>query len=104
MSRRVIEGRQHQGVDERVAYSIDTSTWGGSPTSPSVTVRTINLDDTFTDVTATVMPTNSPSVAGDVITLSLLRNLTAGVRYRVEVQFTSGGNLYEPFFVVLGEA
>lgn len=99
-----MEGTQRQGADERVAYSIDTSTWGGTPTNVTATVKTINLDDTFTDVTATVMPTNSPSVAGDIITLSLLRGLTAGVRYRVEVQFTSGGNLYEPYFVVLGEA
>lgn len=93
-----------QGVDERIAYQIVTTNWGGSPTSVSAVAKAWNpLTRQFSDVTSTVFPANSPTVSGDTITLSLLRALTEGVVYRVEVQFTSNGNLFECFFTVNGE-
>ena len=94
--REVVEGTQVQGEDEEVIYSVDTSNWGGTPTSPSVKV----YDADGTDVTGDKMPTNSPSVATDTITLSPLKLLTAGVQYRVEVKFTSSGNVLECYFYV----
>lgn len=100
--RQVVEGIQAQGVDERIAYTLITTPWSTSPSSPSVTVYDVT-HGTGADVTSTVMPTNSPSVAGDVITLSLLRSLTSGHTYRVDVQFTSAGNLFEPYFIVQAE-
>jgi len=97
--REVLEGIQYQGEDEEVAYTITTTNWASSPTSPSVVVK----ESDGTDVTTTVMPTNSPSVIGDVITLSPLKSLTAGTEYRVEVQFTTGSNKWECFFRVAAE-
>ncbi len=52
------------------------------------------------DVTSTVMPTNSPSVASDVITLSALKLLTLGSSYRVEVKFDADSNTWETYFIV----
>lgn len=99
ISREAKEGVQGQGAEERIAYTITTTPWGGTPTSVSAKAFDVTAGKR-TDVTSTVFPTNSPSVAGDVITLSLLRALTVGHRYRVEVQFTSAGNLLEPYFFV----
>lgn len=95
------EGVQPQGVDERIAYTLTTTPWGSTPTGVAVSVTD---DADGSTVTSTVMPTNSPSVAGDVITLSLLRSLTAGHVYRVDVQFTCSGNLFEAYFRVRAEA
>jgi hypothetical protein len=98
--REVVEGAQAQGEDEQVVYTITTTPWGSTPTSPAVVVK---RDDTGADVTSTVMPTNSPSILGDVITLSTLKLLTADVVYRVEVKFTTGGNVLECYFMVSAE-
>lgn len=101
ISREVVEGSQKQGVDEKVAYSITTTPWGAAPTNVSVVVK--DMRDSNTVVTATVMPTGSVSVVGDVITLPLLQALTRGHVYRVEVIFTAGGNTFEPYFIIQAE-
>lgn len=97
--REVDEGLQYQGEDEEIAYSVDVSNVGDSPTSPSVVVK----DAYGQDVTSTVMPTNTPSVSGNVITLSKLKNLVPGVEYRVEVKFTISGSIFEHYFRVKGQ-
>lgn len=102
MKREVAQGTQVQGTDERIAYSLTTTPWGSAPTAVAAVVYDVTGGGR-TDVTSTVMPINGPGVAGDVITLSLLRNLTAGSTYRVEVTFTSGGNVFEPYFYVVAE-
>lgn len=94
-------GTKHQGVDEEIVYTITTTQIGSDPTSPSVAVY--DATDDHEDVTATVMPTGSPSVAGDVITLPTLKDLTIDHEYRVEVQFTLDGNLIEVYFLVVAE-
>ncbi len=100
--REVAEGGQYQGADEQIIYTLTTTNWGSSPTDVAVTVFSV-VDGVFTDVEATVMPTNSPSTASDVITLSPLKALTAGTVYRVEVKFTAAGSVWEPYFIVIGE-
>ena len=97
MSLQVYEGIQEQSADEELIYTITTTNWVSTPTSPSVKVF---LEPSLSDVTSTVMPTNSPSVSGDVITLSPLKLLTKGHNYRVEVKFTAGGNVWECYFRV----
>ena len=98
-TRDVVEGTQVQGVDEQIVYTIDTANWGGTPTNVAVVVK----DADGVDKTSTVMPTNSPSVSGDVITLSFLKLLVSGIVYRVEVKFTTGGNVTECWFDVSAE-
>ena len=93
----IAEGLLEQSATEQAAYKITTTNWASTPASPVV----IATDETSGEVvTSTVFPTNSPSAAGDVITLSLLRALTKQHTYRIEVSFTSGGNTYECYFRV----
>lgn len=98
--REVLEGKQYQGVDESIAYTLDVTAVGSSPSSVSVVVKDITNDET---VTATVMPTGSASVSGNVITLPALKLLTDGVLYRVEVKYTISGNILESYFYVQGQ-
>jgi hypothetical protein len=102
VKRQVQESPMKQGVDEIIVYTLTTTPWGSSPGSVSVKVYDITTT-TSVDVTSTVMPTNSPSANGDVITLSPLKLLTAGQVYRVEVKFTCGGNTFEAFCKVEAE-
>jgi hypothetical protein len=97
--REISEGLQYQGEDEEIAYTLDVSNVGSSPGSVSVVVK----NNRGEDVTSTVMPTNSPSVTGNVITLSELKNLVAGLEYRVEVKFTISGSVYECYARIKGQ-
>jgi hypothetical protein len=98
--REVIEGMQWQGEDERVIYALDVSNVGSSPTSASVVVK----NSYGKDVTSDVIPANSTTTSGNVITLPSLQNLISGVIYRVEVKYTiNTGSVYENFFRVKGQ-
>ena len=100
--REIVESPMPQGVNESIVYTLTTTPWGSSPTSVTVTVYN-TTNGAFTDVTTTVMPTNSPSVSGNVITLSPLRSLTVNNEYRVQIRFTSSGNIFEPYAKVNAE-
>ena len=89
-------GRVTQGADEELYYTVTTTNWGSSPSSVSVVAK----DPDGTDVSATVL-SGSASVSGDVITLSPLKSLTRDHVYRVEVKFTAGGSVWEPYFPVI---
>lgn len=94
--REIAEGIQAQGEDEKITYSITTTNWASTPTSPSMVVKKRNGDDVTSTVTS-----GSVSVAGDVITLKAIDSLVAGERYRVEVQFTAGsGAPFETYFFI----
>lgn len=99
-SRQVNEGRQIQGVDEKVVYSITTTPWGSGPINVSVTVKDVTAN--LLDVTASVT-TGSPSVSGDVVTLPKIQSLTVRHLYRVEVKFDVQGNTLEPYFEIQAE-
>ena len=90
-----------QGVDEQIPYEITTTPWGSSPTGVSVVAKEVT--NALFDVTATVFPVNSPTVSGDVITLSVLRSLTAEKVYRIEVKFTTGTTVWETYAEVRAE-
>lgn len=93
----VREGLQKQTSSEIIVYSVTTTNWASSPTNP---VAVVYDELTGTDVTATVMPSSTPSVGTDTITLTALRSLTPGRVYRVEVAFTVGASTYECYFRV----
>jgi len=99
--RDVTQGRQSQHASEEVIWSLTTTNVGSSPSSQSCKVY--DLTNGSADVTSTVMPTNSPTVSGDVITLSPLKLLTAGQIYQVEVTYTTGGSVIVQPFVVICE-
>lgn len=100
--RQVTESPMRQGAGESIAYTLTTTPWGSSPGSVVCAVYDVT-DNRKTDVTATVMPVNSPSAVGDVITLSPLKLLTAGRVYRVEVAFTCSGNVFEAYCIIEAE-
>lgn len=101
--REAIESPLRQGVDEQIVYSLDTEPWGGSPSSVTVTVYDVTTG-AAEDVSADVL-SGSASVDGDKIELPAIRldSLAAGHLYRVEVQFTSGGNVLEAYFMIEAE-
>lgn len=99
-SREVSEGPQVQGVDEELNFTITTTNWGSNPSSVTMVVKDASNSDA--DVTNDVT-SGSTSVSGDVITLKTILDLTAGHRYRVEVKFTSGGSIFEPYFYIRAE-
>ena len=92
-----------QGADEIIAYRLTTTPWGSSPTAVNVVVYDVT-DPTvaWVNVTSTVMPTNTPTVSGDVITLSPLKLLTDGKVYRIEIRFTCSGNTFEAYGIIAG--
>jgi len=100
-SREIKEGIQYQGSDEEIAYTLTTTNWGSSPTSTSAAIYSLS-GDTYTDVTTGAM-SGSTSVTGDVITLPKISGLTVGTTYRVEVQFTITGNVFEAYAELLCE-
>lgn len=85
-----------QGVDESIAYVLDTGPWGGSPTVTSAVILEILTGGGFLDVTATKM-SGSTAVSGDDITLPTISSLTENKRYRVEVKFTIVTDVLEAF-------
>ncbi len=104
-NRRITESPISQGEDEIVSYKLTTTPWGSAPTAVTVIVFDVTgaaNTAAWINVTATVMPVNSPTVAGDVITLSPLKLLTDGKIYRMEIRFTSGANTFETHGLIIG--
>lgn len=99
--REVTEGVQVQGVNEQIAYQLTTTPWGSAPTAVSAQVFAGLAH--VTDATSLVMPTGTPAVVGDVITLPVLKDLSRGELYRVRVTFTSGGSVRSAWFDVLAQ-
>lgn len=87
----VAEGLQTESSNESLPYGIDTSS-RGTPTSP--TVQSVK-NRAGTDVKSTVMPSGSPTVSGDIISLPLLTALTAGERYEIRTTYVIGTSTQE---------
>lgn len=101
VSREIVELEQEQGVEEEIIYTLTTTPWGSTPTSTSHKGYKYDADTgAWTDVTSTIFPSGSTSVVGDVITLPLCKAMTQDALYRVEVKFTSGGNIFEPYALI----
>ena len=101
IKREITEGRQSQGSDETIVYTLTTTPWGSSPGTTSAKIYEVD-GDTYTDKTSTLM-SGSASATNDVITLPAISGLTAGQLYRVEVLFTCSGNVFEAYAEIMGE-
>lgn len=78
---------------ERITCALETAPWGGAPDEVRVRVYDITRSEPK-DVSRTAL--HGPArVAGDVITLPALGPLQVGRVYRLEVRFTSQGEVYE---------
>jgi hypothetical protein len=97
-TREIVEGRLQQGIEEEIIYTLTVPATWGTPTGTPTVKAFSYIGNAFADVTSTVMPTGSASVASQVITLPKLKALTEGVTYRVEVKFsTSEGDVKEAY-------
>ena len=104
LNREFQESPWEQGINEDVPHTVTTTPWGSTPKESTISVKLydVSTEGVKTDVTSTAFPTNSPTVNGDVITLSKLIGsaLTAGKKYRLEVKFTvenGSGGTFEPY-------
>lgn len=97
--REVIESPLEQGKDERVPYQLTTTPWGGTPSSVTVTLWLVSADGSLSDVSSTCL-TGSSSVSGDVLTTPVVYSLTADSTYRLEMKFTTGSKIYEPYLII----
>ena len=89
-------GSTTQRPDEDIAYTVDVSNVGSSPTVNDV--KAYQRSD-GSDVSDTVL-TGSATVSGDVITTPKVGSLTDAVTYQIEVNYTISGNVYEDMFEI----
>lgn len=99
--REVREGRQTQGVDEKIIYSVDTTPWG-TGTISSIVVTVKDAMNSFEDVTADVT-SGAAAEASGVITLPKIQSLEVGHLYRVEVKYDQANNTRECWFEIQAE-
>jgi len=85
------ESPKAQGTDERVAYKVITTKWGGSPSNAVVVIKLAGIDECEAHLEG------EPSIEGDVIITPLVIGLESGNRYKLEVRWDSGGNTYEAY-------
>lgn len=93
--RKFLEREWEQGVDEIIAYQVDTSLWPGTGDPASVVVKLYQMP-AYTDVSSTNL-TGSNSVSGDIITTEFVTSLSEGVQYRLEVKWVKSGNTLEAY-------
>lgn len=96
-TRKVEESPIYQGEDESIAYVFD---WAavGTPTSPTVVVKTAeNID------VSTTCLSGAASVASDTVITPLVTALTSGNTYRLECKVTISGNIYEAYCDIIAE-
>jgi len=97
--RKIEQSPLYQGEDEQIVYTLTTTPWGSSPTSVVVKIKDTA---TNTDVSSTCL-SGSASTTGDVITTPIVKSLTAGSLYRLEIKFTVSGNIVEAWTYIAGE-
>lgn len=96
----VLEGKESPivvRVGETLNWSFEITPWAASGSAPAVTaVRT----DTGADITATIFGVGAASLVGTTYTLPAAAGWLLGVEVRMTCQFTSGGNVLRPYWLV----
>ena len=100
--RKIVESPLWQGKDEQIAYKLTTTPWGSTPSSVAVALYDVTTE-ADTDVSATSL-SGTAGVSGDVITTPVVKLLTAGNIYRLEIKFTVNSNVTEAFAYIMAEA
>lgn len=93
---------EQQRPDERVAYQVTIDASYASPGTPVCALFDITDSSAPTDVTSTKL-SGSPGIVGQVFTSPLVIQLIAAHKYRLEFQFVSGGNTFEPYLIINGK-
>ena len=98
--RELSESPIEQGVDERISYRLDTTTWGGGPTPTSVAVSI--YDSNRTDLSSTKL-SGAASIADEYVSTPLVVDLEDGKLYRLEIKFVVSGQTFEPYCYIYGK-
>ena len=98
------ESSFEQGADEQVAFAITVPlSWGSATLASPASVLYEDPDDANTDVTSTKI-SGVTTASGQVITTGLVKSLTAGTKYRLDVKFTtSESNVLEAFAIIFAQ-
>ena len=103
--RRAQQGQLVQGSGEEIAYALTTTPWGSNPNTVVVTVYDVTAargDENWTDVTSATT-SGSGNTVGDVITTPLIKSLTRGHLYRVEIAFRTGAQRFVAWLEIRAE-
>ena len=94
----------YQGADEQIAYLVTVPTsWGTADFSNLTNTMYKDPDGDNTDVSATNL-SGSTTATGQVITTQLVKSLTAGTKYRLEVKWTSSeSNVLEAYAIIYAQ-
>jgi len=94
----------YHGANEQIAYTLTVPTsWGTASLTNLTNTLYEDPDGANTDVSATKL-SGSTTASGQVITTKVIISLTAGKKYRLDVQFdTSEGNQEVAFAIVYGQ-
>lgn len=97
MTTRLVDPK-FQGEDERIAYWVDTTLWGGYDSDEVAVI----LDADGEDVSATHL-SGAMSVAGPVLTTPLVVDLEDGSKYMLQIKWIVDGNTLEVNCPIIGE-
>ena len=97
-TRAVRENQRPQGTAEEIAYYVDTAPWGGYDSDKATTILGPNGDD----VSATHL-SGVTSEVGGVITTPLVIDLGVGHKYRLQILWKKGANIFQAYCDILGE-
>lgn len=96
----VTQGKQDQGPNEEIQYTVDISGYGSSPTCGTCNVIDVTNGDA--DVTATVLAGGSAlSESGGTATLPVLASLTDTHKYRFYFPMKFGNSWTYPYLDVV---
>lgn len=92
-----LERALEQRPGEAIAYTVDTTAYGGTPTDLAVSLweLTTTTESAGTDVSSARL-SGAVSIAGNIITTPRVTVEAGGRRYRLVVRFTCMGNTYAP--------
>ena len=94
----------YQGTDEQIAYKVTVPTsWGTADFTSITNTLYEDPDGTNTDVSETKL-SGSTTASSQVITTKLVKSLTAGTKYRLEVKWTSSeSNVLEAYAIIFAQ-
>ena len=94
----------HQGEDEKPAYVVTVPTsWGTATFTSLSSVLYEDPDGDNTDKTSTML-SGSTTASSQVVTTPVVTGLTAGLKYRLEVKWTSSeSNVLEAYAIIFAQ-
>lgn len=99
-SREIAESPAWQGKDEEWAYKLDTTNWGGNPSSPECKIFN---NESGEDLSAINLKPEEALVESDNIISPRVFDLIPGLEYRLEFRWVANGNTMEAYLIVNGQ-